>query len=242
MNFKLYSIFICSLFFLVSCNGIFSEKITGNGIITSQQRNISAVKSIKTMGDFDVIVGQDLPEGLTIQADENVMPYIVTEVDNDGTLKIRVKNHFRLDTQTRIQVKVQVENIEGLYIAGSGNITGIDKFTGSNELHAEIAGSGHIQLSVNTPKIYSKIAGTGTIQLQGETKDEVISIAGNGVIKCANLKAENVKIKIAGSGDVYVFSANQLDISIAGSGSVYYTGNPSITQHIAGSGNIKKVD
>lgn len=194
------------------------------------------------MGDFDVTVGQDLPEGLTIQADENVLPYIITRVNDNGTLQIRVKDHYRLNTRKKIQIKVQVENLEGIYIAGSGNITGIGKFSGSNELHAEIAGSGHINLSVNTPKVFSKIAGTGTISLDGETKDETISIAGNGVIKCANLKAENVKIKIAGSGDVYVFAANQLDISIAGSGSVFYSGNPALTQHIAGSGNIKKMD
>lgn len=242
MYLKSLAVIIGSLVLFSSCNFWFDQKITGNGIVTTQQRAIPSVKTIKSMGDFNVTVTQDLPVGLTIQADENVLPYIITRVNGDGTLEICVKNHYRIDTRKRVQIKVKVENLVGVYIAGSGNITGIGKFSGGNELHAEIAGSGNINLSVNTPKVISKIAGTGNISLNGETKDENISIAGNGDVKCANLKAENVKIKIAGSGNVHVFADNQLDISIAGSGTVYYAGKAALSQYIAGSGNIKKLE
>ena len=58
----------------------------------------------------------------------------------------------------------------------------------------------------------------------------------------ADLKAENAKVHIAGSGDVKVFAALQLDVNIAGSGSVYYKGSPNVKQKVAGSGDVKKVE
>ena len=67
-------------------------------------------------------------------------------------------------------------------------------------------------------------------------------IAGVGEYRAADLKAENAKVHIAGSGDVKVFAALQLDVNIAGSGSVYYKGSPNVKQKVAGSGEVKKVE
>jgi len=239
---QLYVIFASLIFLSSACNYLFVERINGNGHIISQQRTINGVNAIKAMGDFDVLVEQDLPENLSIVADDNVIPYILTNVSGNGTLEIKAKEHYRLNATQPIQIRVKLENLEGAYIIGSGSITGNGKFSGAKELHTEIAGSGKIKLTVNTPSVTSKIAGMGTISLDGETKDETISIAGSGTIKCADLKAENVNVKIAGSGTVNVFAENKLNIHIAGSGSVNYSGNAAVTQNVAGSGNIRKIN
>ncbi|MGC8749293.1 head GIN domain-containing protein [Hydrotalea sp.] len=239
---QLYVILASLIFLSSACNYLFDERINGNGHIATQQRTINGVNVIKAMGDFNVVIEQDLPESLSIEADDNIIPYILTNVTGNGTLEIKAKEHYRLNATEPIRIRVKLENLEGVYIIGSGSITGNGKFSGAKELHTEIAGSGKIKLSVNTPSVTSKIAGMGTISLDGETKDETISIAGSGTIKCADLKAENVNVKIAGSGSVNVFAENKLDVHIAGSGSVNYSGNATVTQNVAGSGNIRKTD
>lgn len=239
---QLYAILASLIFLSSACNYLFDERVNGNGHIITQQRSINGVNTIKAIGNFDVLVEQDLPENISIVADDNVIPYILTNVIGNGTLEIKAKEHYRLNATQPIRIKVKLENLEGVYIIGSGSITGNGKFSGAKELHTEIAGSGKIKLTVNTPSVTSKIAGMGTISVDGETKDETISIAGSGTIKCGDLKAENVNVKIAGSGSVNVFAENKLDIHIAGSGSVNYSGNATVTQHIAGAGNIRKID
>ncbi|MFX8681128.1 DUF2807 domain-containing protein, partial [Acinetobacter baumannii] len=83
---------------------------------------------------------------------------------------------------------------------------GNGKFSGGDNLDLAIAGSGNINVDVNTPKVTGEIAGSGNVTLAGETKNETVKIAGNGDWKTENLKAENVEITIAGSGNVHVFS------------------------------------
>jgi hypothetical protein len=55
------------------------------------------------------------------------------------------------------------------------------------------------------------------------------------------LKAEEVSINIAGSGDAAVHADKSLEVRIAGSGDVVYTGNPAtVSTKVAGSGSVNK--
>jgi len=192
-------------------------------------------------GNFDVEITQGPTVTVQIEGDENLLPYFIVE-DRGGFLVIKARDYFTYSSTEGIKVFITTPNVEEVVLAGAGNITGKSKFTGSDKLTLKIAGSGDIKMEVNTPKVSSEIAGSGSITLVGETKDETIKIAGVGDYKAADLKAENANVNIAGSGDVRIFAAAQLDVKIAGSGTVYYKGNPAIKQHVAGSGEVKKVE
>lgn len=235
----LVAVFLIAIFG-ASCD--FLEKtIQGNGNVKKEDRNVSNTERIKSFGSFDIDIVQGSTPGVTIEADDNLIPYIVTE-SKDGALEIRTREHFRLRSDNKIKVTVTTDDLEQVEIAGSGNVKGIGKFTGRDHLKIGIAGSGDMDLSVNTPKIDADIAGSGNITLSGETRDTKIEIAGIGNYHAENLKSENVEIHIAGSGNAEVFAENSLSIDIAGSGDVNYRGNASVKQSIAGSGKIKKLD
>lgn len=222
-----------------SCDLILGRRIKGNGHIISELRTVSAAKKIKLSGSYDV----ELSKGSTsvkIEADDNILPYILTE-EEDGWLVIKSKELINLRPTNHIKVYISTDELDAVSIAGSGNIIGKDKFTGGDKLNLKIAGSGDINIEVNTPSVKSEIAGSGNIIIAGETKDEEIHIAGHGDYKGDNLKAENAEIHIAGSGNVKVFADSKLVIHIAGSGSVFYKGNPKVEQHVAGSGDIKQL-
>jgi hypothetical protein len=57
----------------------------------------------------------------------------------------------------------------------------------------------------------------------------------------SDLVADDVQIRIAGSGDASVTANKSLDVSIAGSGDVKYSGNPAaLKTSTAGSGSISR--
>jgi len=224
-----------------SCRWMGYKRIKGNGVITTLDRNIHFAERIKLAGSYDVEVTQGPTTSVKVEADENIQPFIITN-DEDGFLVIKTKDHVSLSTDHGIKIYITTNKLEQLFLAGSGNIIGKNKFTGGNKLTLKIAGSGDMQMEVNTPEIAAEIAGSGTITLKGETKDETIHISGVGNFYADELKAENAKIKIAGSGDVKVFADATLDISIAGVGSVYYKGAATVKQHVAGSGEVKKIE
>lgn len=226
---------------LSSCRWFGYKRIKGNGVMVTQDRNITRAERIKLAGSYDVEITQGPVTSVKIEGDENILPYILIN-EEDGYLTIKSKNHVSFSTEHDIKVYITTAKLEQLQLAGSGNITGKTRFTGGNKLGLKIAGSGDIKLEVNTPQIEAEIAGSGSITLKGETRDESIRISGVGDYNADELKAENAVVKIAGSGDVKVFADMKLDISIAGVGSVFYKGNANVKQHIAGSGEVKKID
>lgn len=224
-----------------SCNLVLDRTVTGNGNITTQERDVSNADRISSMGSFDIDIVYGSPASVTIKADENLMPYIVTAME-EGKLVIRAKEHYNLRSDKGIRVTVVTDKLEEVQIAGSGNVKSSDKFSGSDHLKIGVAGSGDVELNINTPDIESSIAGTGNITLHGETRNSKIEIAGMGDYMAGDLMSENVEIHIAGSGNADVFAENKLEIHIAGSGDVNYRGKATVTQDIAGSGKITKID
>ncbi len=237
-----YGIAILATLVIFSSCALFGWRhIKGNGVITTHAVTISKASRIKLAGSFDVEIIQGMQTGVSVEGDENILPYILVQ-ERDGYLVVKLKDHTSYSSDTKLKVKVTTPQLEEVKMAGSGDIIGKGKFIGADKLKLIIAGSGNINMEVNTPTIESEIAGSGSITLIGETRDESIKIAGVGDYIADGLKAETATIRIAGSGDVKVFAAAQLDVNISGSGSVSYKGNPAIKQKIAGSGDVKRID
>jgi len=231
---------ISAALFAQSCDIIMDETIQGNGNMSTETRSVSDASKIESRGSFDVEIVKGSSPSVKIDADQNLISYILTK-NEDGRLIIRTKEGYDLKSDHKIKVTVTTSQLEDVQVAGSGNVTSTDSFEGADQLKVGIAGSGNITLVVSTPKVDASIAGSGDINLTGETKDSKIEIAGNGNYKTENLKAENVEIHIAGSGNARVYASVSLDINIAGSGDVYYKGTPTIKQSVAGSGNIQQI-
>ena len=66
------------------------ETIQGNGNLKKETRNASGYTGIELQGSMDVQVDYGSSNSIIVEADENLLPYIETEVEN-GNLKIRQK-------------------------------------------------------------------------------------------------------------------------------------------------------
>lgn len=237
---KIIASILLICFITYSCDVSMSKKIKGNGNVKTEQRNITSANKIKLAGNFDIELVQSATVGLSIETDENLLSYIVTE-NKDGWLVISTKDNYNISTKNKLKITITTDLIEQINLAGNGNIIGKEKFSGGDKLKIAIAGNGDVNMNINAPKVEGEIVGNGNIILQGETKDATINIVGNGDYKGENLKAESAEVHITGSGSAKVFADVNLDIHIAGSGDVFYKGNPSITKSITGSGSIKQI-
>jgi len=224
-----------------SCFNPFQETIHGDGHITTTERNVQSVHEVRCAGSYDVELTQGSPTSVKIETDQNLQSYIVTDVSGDA-LTIRSKEDVNLDPSGKIKVYITTDRLEAFRLSGSGNITTQNKFTGGSHLDLDISGSGDMHFDVNTPKIECNISGSGNMYLSGETKEAKIEIAGSGNYHAEDLKSENSTVKIAGTGNAWLFAENTLDISIAGMGDVSYKGNASVKQNIAGTGKIRKME
>ncbi len=76
--------------------------------------------------------------------------------------------------------------------------------------------------------------GNGSIVIYGEADNAKFTCTGSGHIQADDLKAENVKCNMWGTGSIGCAPVKTLNILGAGSGKVYYKGNPEIKNRSVG--------
>lgn len=237
---KLLLLGVLGIIALPACDGINGRAVSGNGHQKTEERTISNASDIKIYGDFAIDLVPDSKTSLTVEADDNLLPYIITRQEN-GSLVIKTKEHVWLKTEGKVHITIHTNLLESIDLSGSGVIKGLAKFNGGGKLDVNISGNGDVSVEVNTPKVTADISGSGNISLAGETRSLDVDISGNGNFKGEDLKAENASVTITGSGDARVFADAQLKADITGSGDVWYKGQASTTSDITGSGQVKKI-
>src|SRR5688500_8921360 len=79
------------------------ERIRGNGTIQTENRSVSSFSGINVSGNFDVYVKQDSISSARIEADANLLEYIIIENDG-GTLVIEPEDDVNLRGTKEIKV------------------------------------------------------------------------------------------------------------------------------------------
>ncbi len=214
-----------------------SEKIKGNGNVVTVKRSTNNYRGIAAGGSFDVILIKGTEGNLTIEGEENIIPYIETEINN-GILKIKYKKNTNIRTTKRLTVTVPFKDIESVALGGSGNVISKEVIK-SNNFNVSLGGSGNINLKINSDAVNTNIGGSGNIDLKGNTNELQCAIAGSGSIKAYDLTTDEISATIAGSGSIKITVKNKIKAKLVGSGSIYYKGNPKhIDSKSVGSGSI----
>lgn len=226
------------LLVLISCNScFFSDRIEGNGKLTTETRAIDAsFNEISLSSEFTVYIVHSSENKVVVEAESNLMEYIYTDVRSKN-LSVRTPNNTWLDPRRDIIITVYTDyEINDLSISGSGYIESDTLKTSTLDL--TISGSGDIKIPLLADKLQADISGSGDIQVWGICPVADYNISGSGNIKAMGLETKTCKAHISGSGDINVFVTERLEVNISGSGSVYYKGNPLIDAQISGSGGV----
>ena len=205
LNFGSFS--ICSLVF---------QRVQGSGVMRSEKREVSGFSKIDGSGAINVEISMQETFSVEVEADDNLLEYIKTEVDGD-TLKIYSEG--RLSRQNPVNVKIGMPSINGLEIAGAS------KANVANVTGAEIS------LSAN---------GASRINISGEVKNLQSKANGASAIEAESLKTENAEVKVNGASKTIVFATNDLIAKANGASRITYVGEPAnIEKKANGASSIK---
>lgn len=185
----------------------------------------------------DIVQGD--AEGLVVEGDEAALADLETVVEN-GTLKIRTRSKKDVPGMGKVRVHVNAKAIEGLRIAGSGDI--IAESLRATTLKIAVSGSGDVRIAaLDATTLDVSVAGSGDVLVGGKADTLSTSIAGSGDVKAGKLAARTAKVSIAGSGDVTLWARDQISVSVVGSGDVRYYGDPEVKRSIVGSGSVRRL-
>lgn len=214
----------------------FGPSIKGSGHVIVEERALSTFDRIILEGSMDLVLRQDDDQLLEVEADDNIIPFISTNV-RGGELKISTTRSYR--SRDRIKIYISIQDLEELKLRGSGDVYGENAMVG-DRLTLEISGSGNMDMEVYYDHLFTEIDGSGNFNLYGETLDQDVRINGSGDYRAADLLSADTDINISGSGNGTVNVSDFLRAEIRGSGDIYYYGNPEVNSSIRGSGNLIK--
>lgn len=221
------------------CGCIEPSCVTGSGKVISEDRTADEFTSIDLHVPGDLYLVQGPYQPLKIEAEDNILPLLRTNVAND---KLIVDISECISPRRPIKIYVSMEEIVSLEVSGSGDIIS-ENMIEADTLEAKISGSGDMDLMVLSEDISTTISGSGSLKLSGVAAGHKAIVSGSGNIDSYGLSADRSQITISGSGSGEISASEELDVRISGSGNVYYKGNPEkIDAQMTGSGRLKKVD
>jgi hypothetical protein len=214
-----------------------NNRVKGNGNVVTVKRTTSNYDAISVGGSFDVILIEGKEGNISIEGEENIIPYIETEV-NGNTLQIKYQKNTNINTTKRLTITVPYKSLDKVSLGGSGNIKSEGTIK-SKDLDVSLGGSGNITLTIDADDVSSKIGGSGNIRLSGTANELSCAIAGSGSIKAYDLTTDTLNATIAGSGSIKITVQTKIKAKVVGSGSVYYKGSPKyVDTKSVGSGDV----
>ena len=230
---KLLITLALTLLTVTGCGGV-----TGSGVLKSEPRQVAEFHGVEARGSMKVLVTQGTPATVKVEADDNLLPLLTTEV-KDGVLVLDTKRGYT--TKNPIKVEVTVPTIDSLSLGGSGSLTVQGELEAKN-LAVAVGGAGELTAEGKFENVRCDMGGSGKVLLGGTTGNESITVGGSGNFDASKLQATGkCDVMLAGSGQVSVWADGPLNITIAGSGTVTHRGaTQSPNTQVTGTGKVVK--
>jgi hypothetical protein len=233
------SILIIGSLFLSACVITGFNVTRGSGDLTIESRNVSGFSGVQIDGAGELVIIQGDSESLEIQAEDNIIDKLTSEVRN-GTLVLGYRENFLRNTiipTERITYTLTVIDLSEVTINGAADME-IDSLE-TDALALNINGAGQVSINqLMADNLTVHISGTATIEIAGQVAQQSITIDGAGNFEAGDLATSSTTVDINGLGNATVWATETLDISIDGGGNLRYYGLPHITQDINGFSDI----
>ncbi len=232
----LFSVF--SLVVMTGCDYLGTYE-RGNGKSVTTNREVSSFDAISINGNFEVNLVKSNRESVTITTDENLEPYIKTEVTDH---QLVLSSQKKLISVKPTKIVIDYRDLKKIDISGATLLRNDDTLE-AKELQLNLGGAGVIELGIKTEDLEAQLSGAGLVKLHGSARDCNISLSGAGGLEAYGLLTENCTLSVSGLGGAKVNVKNKLKANIAGVGGIQYIGNPvSVDKNVSGIGSIKEED
>ncbi len=182
------------------------SEIGGSGNIVTQKRDLDDFTGIDVGGVFEVEVISQKDFSVEIEADDNLLPLIKTEVRR-GVLRISTDEDIK--SKNPIRVRISAPDIDRIEASGVSKVAVTD---------------------LKNEELKLDISGVSKVKLAGQTGNLSVDISGASHVDAENLKAGNATVDASGASHVNVNVSEKLVADASGASKIHYTGSPKNAQ------------
>jgi hypothetical protein len=211
---------------------------------TKETRNVGTFTKISFRVPGKLYLRQGSPQKVEIEGKKSVLDEIDSDVEG-SRLVIEKKGKWmdwNWGAGDEVNVYITVKDIEGLSVAGSGDIIGETRIV-ANNLELSVSGSGNLKIEADASgEMEADVSGSGDLQVKGKCRNFDSDVSGSGKVIMDMSIAEDADLGISGSGKIEASGrANKVKASISGSGKVLAANleTNSCNVRISGSGDVQ---
>ncbi len=236
------------------------QVVRGSGTPGQESRNVSNVSGVELGmdGSMDITIGNR--ESLTIEADDNLLQYIQTNVSG-GRLVVDTRPGIGIQPVRPIKYHLTVIRLDSVAISSSGDVSVPDLKSDNfriavsssgdlsmqkldcSSLNVDLSSSGDASLSaLNAQTLSVNISSSGNVDIGGgQVTQQTIHIGSSGDYNARNLASEKANVDLSSSGDATLSVSSVLSGNLSSSGDINYIGNPQVSVNTSSSGRAIQI-
>jgi hypothetical protein len=219
----------------------FGGGIRGSGKIVTETRDVHDFQAISITYPAEVVVEQGTSESVKVEADDNFLPQLTTEV-RDGTLVIKNNENDwskRVDSTKSVKITITVKDLNKINFSSAGSLL-VDGLK-TDDLQMVLSGAGEVTFKeMEVHNFVVTLSGAGNIKTDGAADDLTLTISGFGGFEGKNLKSLTADVRISGAGNATVNVQEDLKAHVSGAGSIDYYGSPTVAKTVTGAGSVNQ--
>ena len=206
-----------------SCGVDMFNKIDGNRNVVSQERKIDGdFTRVKVSSGIDLFLTQGSKTELTVEADENLHDYIMTEVRGD---ELRIYVDGNIWRSKARKVHLTVTTLEELK-ATSGSDVVSQNIIKAKDLEVSTSSGADMKIEVDAENVVSSSSSGSDLRISGKALTHSTSASSGSSVHAYGLESKEVTARASSGADVGVYASESIDAKASSGGDVRYKGNP----------------
>jgi len=215
--------------------GSTNDRIRGNGNVISKEISSTAdFTDIKVCCAIKVEVAQGPTTSIRVEGDENLLPYLITEVSGN-TLDIYIQKGIGIKTDNGLHVYVTMPDLREIEANSASKLKTTTTFTGT-ELDIDCSSAAKVFVDFSGQEVNVDVNSAGVVEMEGKLQDIDLAASSAGKIDAFECRANRGKADVNSAASIRLHVTEQLDAEASSGGSIRYRGTPTKVYTDANSG------
>ncbi|KAB7531124.1 DUF2807 domain-containing protein [Flagellimonas olearia] len=208
----------------------------GNGQVVEETRNVSEdFTMISASEGLDVYVTQDRDFKISVEADENIIDLIATDV-RDGRLKIHTTENIGRATK---KIYVSLPEITALESSSGADLI-VQNVIEAQKIELDASSGSDLQVELVADEISAEASSGADIKISGKANMLYADASSGSDIKASELTTKTCNADASSGADISVNVTESLIADASSGADISYTGEASVQKKKSVSGSIHK--
>jgi hypothetical protein len=194
------------------CTNSVTGTAVGSGDVVTESRPVQGFSEVAVSGAGHLIVEQTGVESLEVTAEDNILPFILSEV-RGGRLLLGLQPGVSVSTAHGVRYRVTVAALSEVVASGASRV--------------EI-------LRVDTPELAVRLSGASSCDAVGSADRHHLDLSGASRCETGDLVSREVRASLSGASYALVRALDRLVVTASGASTLEYFGNPVVEASVSG--------